>query len=66
MSKKLQLQDGEVEFFSESKPVFPFKGCPMFAISKEEQCANFYIEFASNKEIDDFIQKLESIKYKED
>ena len=66
MSKKLQLQDAEVEFFDETKPVFPFNGCPMFTISKEDDCANFYIEFANNREIDDFIQKLESIKYKED
>lgn len=55
MSKKLQLQDAEVEFFDETKPVFPFNGCPMFTISKDDDCATFYIEFANNREIDDFI-----------
>lgn len=66
MRQKLQLHDAEVEFFGETKPVFPFNGSPMFTISKDDDCATFYIEFADNKEIDAFIRKLESIKYKED
>ena len=50
MSKKLQLQDAEVEFFDEIKPMFPFNGCLMFTISKEDDCAIFYIEFANNRD----------------
>lgn len=61
----LELEDGEIHFHYESKPVFPFNGCPMMSIMKDDECASFYMEFSSNEEIDKVIEALQSIKFKE-